>query len=195
MARQTTRQVVGAVPQQAQYASALFSQFCRKVRAMSEEDEPGVPLLDLGPSTTANVMYWVRDGHPVSAFDVMARDPGEDEEIRLEYPDASFGGVLGWTALSHLQPVHARQLVRELGRVLRSDGWLFAMIDGDGRKDPMAQRYRIVDAETLAFEPLAGRKGPRAVLTREVEALFQPFREVRIMVMRHGSREALGRRP
>lgn len=195
MARQTTRHVVGAVPQQAQYASALFGQFCKRVRAMSEEDEPGVPLLDLGPSTTANVMYWVRAGHPVSAYDVMAREPTEDDEIRLEYDDGSFGGVLGWTALSHLQPVHARQLVRELGRVLRPGGWLFAVFDGDGRKDPVAQRYRIVDAETLGFEPRESRKPPRAVLTREVESLFQPFREVRIMVMRHGSREALGRRP
>lgn len=161
---------------------------------MGDEDEC-VPLLDLGPSTTGNIMYWVRDGHPVSAFDVMAHGPEEEEEVCLDYPDASFGGVLGWTALSYLQPIHARQLVRELGRVLRPDGWLFAVFDGDGRKDPAAQRYRIADAETLGFEPLAGGNSPRAVLTREVETLFQPFREVRIMVMRHGSREALGRRP
>jgi len=190
MARRSTGEAAGTVPQQADYASALFGQFCRNIRA---HEEP-VPLLDLGPSTTGNVMYWVRDGHPVSALDVMARDPDEGE-FELEYPDASFGGVLGWTALSHLDADGSRQLMREIGRVLRPNGWLFAVFDGDGRKDPVAQRYRIVDAETLGFEPLAGRPAPRAVLTREVETLLQPFREVRVMVMRHGSREALGRRP
>ncbi|MGD8329003.1 MAG: class I SAM-dependent methyltransferase [Acidobacteriota bacterium] len=190
MARQATGNAAGTVPQQAEYVSALFGQFCSKVRAMDDD----VPLLDLGPSTTSNVMYWVRNGHPVSAVDVMAHEPG-DQETRLDYPDASFGGVLGWTALSHLDANSARQLVREIGRVLRPNGWLFAVFDGDGRKAPVAQRYRIIDDQTLAFEPLTGRPEPRAVLTREVETLFQPFREVRIMVMRHGSREALGRRP
>jgi hypothetical protein len=59
----------------------------------------------------------------------------------------------------------------------------------------MAQRYRIIDSDTLRFEPIPERPAPRAVLTREVETLFGSFREVRVMVMRHGSREALGRRP
>ena len=189
MASQSMGDVAGAAPRQADYASALFGQFCSNTDAMSAD----VALLDLGPSTTGNVMYWVREGHPVSALDIMSHDPAE--EIRLEYPDAWFGGVLGWTSLSHLDVVRARQLIQEIRRVLRPDGWLFAVFDGDGRKDPVAQRYRIIDADTLSFEPVEGREAPRPVLTREVETLFQPFREVRIMVMRHGSREALGRRP
>ena len=191
MARRSTKAGVGASPDGADYASALFGQFCDKIRAF----EDPLPLLDLGPSTTGNVMYWVRDGHSVSAFDIMAHSIDEEEEVRLEYADATFGGVLGWTALSHIEPAHARQLVREIGRVLRPNGWMFAVFDGDGRKPPVAQRYRIIDSKTLGFGPVEGRDAPRAVLTREVETLFQPFREVRIMVMRHSSREALGRRP
>lgn len=189
MARRTAS-TVGTVPRQAEYSSALFAQFCGRLEKLG----PEVRLLDLGPSTTANVMYWVRDGHSVSALDVSAHDP-QEEDLLLDYPDATFGGALAWTALSHLDPIRARRLVREIGRVLKPDGWLFAVFDGDGRKDPDAQRYRIVDPERLGFEPMEGRSHPRAVLTREIETLFHPFREVRIMVMRHGSREALGRRP
>ena len=190
MARQATiGDVAGTVPQHADYASALFGQFCANIGDMGD----GVPLLDLGPSTPGNVMYWVRAGHPVSALDLMAHP--DLDEVRLDHPDASFGGILCWTSLSHLSAAQARQLMQEIGRVLRPDGWLFAVFDGDGRRAPAAQRYRIIDDGTLAFEPLAGREPPRAVLTREVETLLQPFREVRIMVMRHGSREALGRRP
>ena len=185
-----TASTAGTVPRQAEYSSALFGQFCTKLEKLG----PEAALLDLGPSNTSNVMYWVRAGHSVSAFDVMAHDPTE-EELQLDYPDGSFGGVLAWTALSHLDTIRARRLVREIGRVLKSDGWLFAVFDGDGRREPVAQRYRIVDPKTLGFEPISGRSAPRAVLTREVETLFHPFREVRIMVMRHGSREALGRRP
>ena len=189
MLRQSTRAATRAGPQEGDYASALFGQFCAKLRAF---DEP-LPLLDLGPSTTGNVMYWVRNGHSVSAFDIMAH--ADDENLHLDHPDGAFGGVLGWTALSHLDPALARRLVQEICRVLRPNGWMFAVFDGDGRKPPVAQRYRIIDSKTLGFGPIEGRDSPRAVLTREVETLFQPFREVRIMVMRHGSREALGRRP
>lgn len=189
MARQAWSHIVDTAPQQAEYASALFSKFCRHVDAMGGQ----VPLLDLGPSTPGNVMYWVRAGHPVGALDITVHETVD--EIRLDYEDCAFGGVLGWTALSHLEPSPARQLMREIGRVLRSDGWLFAVFDGDGRTPPMAHRYRIIDADNLGFEPIDGRGAPRPVLTREVETLFQPFRETRIMVMRHGSREALGRRP
>ncbi len=174
---------------QGEYQSALFGRFCRQLSEMG----PDVAILDLGPSTTGNVMYWIGKGHPVSARDLVAHDPVE--KMKLEYPDAAFGGVLCWTAPSHLEPDRARELMQEVGRVLRPDGWLFSIFDGDGRRQPSAQRYRVLDDDRLGFEPMLDREPPRAVLTREVELLYQSFREVRVMVMRHGSREALGRRP
>ena len=189
MARQASRHIGGNAPQKAKYASALFSKFCGDIAAMRGQ----APLLDLGPSTTRNVMYWLRNSHPVSAFDIMVHDT--PDQIRLDYEDCAFGGVLGWTVLSHLEPSQARQLIREIGRVLRPGGCLFAVFDGDGRKAPRAQRYQIIDGENLGFEPIEGHGRPRAVQTGEVETLFQSFRETRIMVMRHGSREVLGGRP
>lgn len=185
--RSVQRSGEASAPRQADYASALFEQFCRHIRALGS-----CPILDLGPSTPRNVMYWIERGHPVSAFDLAAHaDDGTD----LHYEDGMFGGVLCWTALSHVSPAQARDLVLEVSRVMRPDGWLFAVFDGDGRRQPTSQRYRIVDSTRLAFEPMERADPPRAVLTREVEMLLQPFREARIMVMRHGSREALARRP
>ena len=73
-------------PAQAEYASALFRQFCTKFEKLGAD----TPLLDLGASTTGNVMYWVRAGHSVSAYDIMAHD--DAEEIVLDYPDGFFGG-------------------------------------------------------------------------------------------------------
>lgn len=178
-----------SAPQQADYKSALFGQFSRKLAKLPADS----PILDLGPSTPRNVMYWIRRGHPVSALDLVTRDDGET--TTLDYDDATFGGVLCWTALSHQSPESARELVQEIGRVLRPDGWLFAVFDGDGRHEPKSHRYRILDDDHLAFERMNTPSAPRAVLTREIEMLLQPFREVRVMVMRHGSREALGRRP
>ena len=189
MARQAPSHIGSTAPQQAKYASALFSKFCSDIKAM----EGTAPLLDLGPSTTRNVMYWLRQNHPVSVFDIMVHEM--TDQISLDYEDCAFGGVLAWTVLSHLGPGQARQLMREIGRVLRPRGCLFAVFDGDGRRIPGAQRYQIIDAKNLEFEPIEGRGTARAVLTREVETLFQPFRETRIMAMRRGSREVLGKQP
>jgi len=187
--RQTVATFEAGGLQQAEYQSALFARFCRHLTELG----PDVAILDLGPSTPGNVMYWIGKGHRVSARDLVAH--GLAGKMKLEYPDAAFGGVLCWTAPSHLEPESARELMQEIGRVLQPDGWLFSVFDGDGRHQPPAQRYRVLDEDRLGFEPMLERGSPRAVLTREVELLYQSFREVRVMVMRHGSREALGRRP
>jgi len=167
--RQSAETLEAGGPRQAEYQSALFGRFCHHLSEMG----PDVAILDLGPSTPGNVMYWIGKGHRVSARDLVAH--GAVDEMKLEYPDAAFGGVLCWTAASHLSPENARELMQEVCRVLQPDGWL--------------------DEDRLGFEPMLKRGSPRAVLTREVELLHQSFREVRVMVMRHGSREALGRRP
>jgi SAM-dependent methyltransferase len=187
--QQSAEPFVAGGPQQAEYQSALFGRFCRQISELG----PDAAILDLGPSTPGNVMYWIGRGHRVSARDLVAHEP--PERLTLDYPDAAFGGVLCWTAPSHFPAEQARELMQEVCRVLRPDGWLFSIFDGDGRHPPPAQRYRVLDDDRLAFEPMLKRDSPRAVLTREVELLYQSFREVRVMVMRHGSREALGRRP
>jgi SAM-dependent methyltransferase len=187
--RQPVETSEAGVLRQAEYQSALFARFCRHLTELG----PDVAILDLGPSTPGNVMYWIGKGHRVSARDLVAH--GSAGNMKLEYPDGAFGGVLCWTAPSHLEPESARELMQEIGRVLQPDGWLFSIFDGGGRHRPPAQRYRVLDEDRLGFEPMLERGSPRAVLTREVELLYQSFREVRVMVMRHGSREALGRRP
>lgn len=187
--RASLGEAAGVSPGQGDYVSALFKKFCGGIAHLGDD----AALLDLGPSTTGNVMHWVRDGHSVTAFDLLARPV--DDDFELDHPDNAFGGVLGWTTFSQLSHPAARRLTQEVGRVLRPDGWIFAVFDGDGRRPPPAYRYRIVNSETLGFEPIADRPEPRVVLASEIETLLQPFRELRIMVMRHGSREVLGRRP
>ncbi|MFQ5741703.1 MAG: hypothetical protein ACE5JX_22110, partial [Acidobacteriota bacterium] len=56
-----------ALPEQADYPSALFGQFCKHISELNS----GVGILDLGPSTPGNVMYWIEHGHRVSALDLV----------------------------------------------------------------------------------------------------------------------------
>ena len=172
------------------YASALFQRFCE----MMDRLGPRARLLDLGPSTPENVVYWARRGHAVAALDYIGHHANGSEHPLERFEDGHFGGILGWTVLSHLPSDEAIQLMGQLERVIQPGGLLFAIFDGDGQQVPPARRYRIVSGARLAFEPI-DRNAPRPVVTGEIEVLFHAFKPARLTVMRHGSREALGSFP
>ncbi|MFW6198418.1 MAG: hypothetical protein ACOC5E_01200 [Acidobacteriota bacterium] len=173
-----------------EYESGLFADLTAIVERLGRH----VDILDLGPTTPANLMFWVRRGHRVTARDYLARRGRSDRGLVLG-PDQSFGAIVAWNVLSFLPRSDARTLMAELQGYLMPGGGLFAIFDGDGRRVPEAVRYRIVDEGRLAFAGVDLGVAPRAVPTSEIEALLGSLPTARISVMRHGSREALARRP
>ena len=90
-----------------EYGSALFERFCASIARFGSAAE----ILDIGPSTPSNVMYWVERGHRVAALDyVDHRDRGE-RDLLQRFASARFAGVLGWTVLSHLARPEAMELM------------------------------------------------------------------------------------
>lgn len=166
------------------YASTLFAQFVAAMEA--EGREPA--LLDLGPTTPQNLMFWAERGFRVTARDVLGRLPAA-----VDIPAGErFGGILCWNVLSALERDAATELMGRLRSQLQPGGPVFAIFDGDGRHQPPALRYRIAGPDRLQFEILAPRSPLRAVANSEIESVLQGFRPTRLTVMRHGSREALG---
>ena len=179
---------VGSSVQSGAYNSALFESFVAGVNRL----DAAVGVLDLGPSTPENLMFWVRCGRDVAAFDLQANEAAE-RPLPLE--GKRFGGILCWNALSLLPRARAQAAVAALHTVLEPGGYLFAIFDGDGRRAPAPVRYHIVSESRLRFEPCEGMPPGRAVSTSEIETLMEGLRATRLTVMRHGSREALGQIP
>lgn len=171
----------------AEYFSALFETFVAGVERLG----PDAGVLDLGPTTSENLMFWVRRSQRVAAMDVLARHrEGKDLTVGAR----RFGGILCWNVLCGLPADRAKKLAAELAEKLLPGGYLFAIFDGDGRQTPPALRYRIVTEARLSFERMPGT-GRRAVPTSEIESLLTSLRGTRMTVMRHGAREALGQGP
>ncbi len=172
-----------------EYHSALFQKFVRGIERL----EPRVELLDLGATTPDNLLYWLRRGHRVAAVDVLGKKVSRVAELGIG--DRRFGGILCWNTLCALSREAAALRVAELRELLVPGGMLFAIFDGDGRTEPTPVRYRIVAEDRLRFEPLDRQLRLRAIATREIEALMEGLKPMRLTVMRHGSREALGQAP
>lgn len=170
------------------YGSDLFERFVEGVARMSAE----VPVLDLGPTVSENLMFWVRRSRPVTAIDAVAR---HREDKPLGIADRKYAGVLCWNVLSALPRSRAEDLARELSDTLLPGGYLFAIFDGDGRRSPPPLRYRIAGKARLRYEPGSRAGELRAIPANEIESLFGTLKPMQMMVMRHGSREALGQSP
>lgn len=173
-----------------EYDSGLFADLTALVERLGRD----VGILDLGPTTPANLMFWLRRGHRVTARDYLARRHRGAHGLVLE-SGQRFGAIVTWNVFSFLPRSDARTLMAELQGYLMPGGGLFAIFDGDGRRVPPTVRYRIVGEGRLAVEEGRFAAVPRAVSTSEIEALLGNLPTTRISVMRHGSRESLARRP
>lgn len=168
------------------YASALFEQFVDAVGRREGE------VLDLGPTTGDNIVFWGRRGFRVTAIDLLSRP---ERVTAIDLGERRFAGAQCWNVFSALSREQAALLAAKIRRALRPGAVAFAIFDGDGRRTPPALRYRVTGPGRLAFEPLTRGVSMRAIPTSEIESLFAGFRPTRLTVMRHGSREALTHLP
>lgn len=185
--RRSSRTVESSEPADSEYRSALFERFVGALTRIG----PAARVLDLGPTTPANITFWAERGHRVSAIDLAARLERGDE---LDLSGVEYGGVVCWNVLALLSKERARQTVADLRAALVPGGAIFAIFDGDGRAEPPSLRYRIVTESRLAFSVTELPQRPRAISTHEIDGFFEGMKPRQLTVMRHGSRESVGER-
>lgn len=180
---------------------------------MTKWMDPGLPpgrILDLGPTSNANIQFWGERGFDVTCFDLFAREArwlGSEEpspmiltgntlrDRRLPYEGESFSAVCAWNVLSRMPFVLAQQFSRECHRVLCPSGLLHAIfLDADGRLDGRRQ-YRIVDRQRLQVSSVAvSRRLPGNWVDAEIKLLLSRFAACEIQPAPAYTREVLGQR-
>ena len=169
------------------YTSILF---WKMVKAL-DPNEPPARILDLGPTSHANMHFWAERGFQVSCYDLEKHEMEELEhqpitnlslaadrvnQRRLPFEDNAFAGICAWNCFSRLPFVSARRYIRECIRILRSRGILHAIfLDAAGRLDTRRQ-YRIVDRQQLDVVSGHSRRGIDPTLAEaELAFLFSSF--------------------
>lgn len=188
------------------YPSNLF---WRMSKALDPAAGPG-RILDLGPTSNANIQFWVDRGFDVTCFDLFAKEAtriGSDtvtpltlsnealRDRRLPYEDLSFSAVCSWNVLARMPFVLARRYARECHRVLCASGLLHAVfLDADGRLDTR-RGYEVVDRQRLRVTSADVRQRlPDTWVDAEIRLMLSRFAACEIHPAPAHTREALAQR-
>ncbi len=173
--------------------------------------EPHLRVLDVGPTSPANVKYLTEAGHGVWMADLAAEslrggwelapaEPGEapgfnTEQFLVENMD--FGGrqfdvVLLWTALDYIPEAVVQPLIHELHRAMRPGGRLLAIFHTK-MIGPNTEYYRYHLTDSDQVEMQESEKFPirRVYTNRNIEKLFSAFSNTRFFLAKDNLYEVL----
>jgi SAM-dependent methyltransferase len=177
------------------------------VSTLSAHPQP--TLLDIGPVVGQNVTFF---GERLGCkFQVEELSKDIDRYVREDklpelpillnrrFPqaDASFDGILCWDLFDYLDKPAAPVLARQLVRVLRPGGVLFALFNNT-EAVPTTKAYTrfvVVDDETIQHRSYAGaRAKQRPLPNRDILRMFEPLRVTDQFLLKTNTREMLFRK-
>jgi SAM-dependent methyltransferase len=170
---------------------------------------PQPTLLDIGPVVGHNVTFFgERLGCKFQVEELskdIDRHTREDKipelsgflSRRFPQADDSFDGILCWDLFDYLDKASAQALAKQLARMLRPGGMLFALFNAT-EAPPATKAYTrfvVVDDATIQHRPYAGARGKQKPLpNRDIQRMFEPLRITDQFLLKTNTREVLFRK-
>lgn len=170
---------------------------------------PQPTLLDIGPVVGHNVTFF---GERLGCkFQVEELSKDIDRHVREDrlpeltgflsrrFPqgDESFDGILCWDLFDYLDKASAQALAKQLTRVLRPGGVLFALFNAS-EAVPASKTYTrfiVVDDATIQHRAYAAARGKQKPLpNRDIQRMFEPLRVTDQFLLKSNTREVLFRK-
>jgi len=179
------------------------------MRDLSSMGEKKLCVLDLGPTSPANIAFLTELGIRVYTEDILheAQDPNyqtkqEDGSLladpvkffaeNMDYPAEQFDAVLFWDVADYLPEPLVKPLVERLQIMLKPKGNLLAFFHTkDAGQESLYSRQHIVQNDTLELEPLPDFRLQRIFNNRHIENLFKDFASRKFFLGRDNIREVL----
>ena len=174
---------------------------------LSAQEQP--TLLDIGPVVGNNVTFF---GERLGCkFQVEELSKDIDRHVREDKPaaladffshrfpqaDDSFDGILCWDLFDYLDKSAAQALAKQLTRILRPGGVLFALFNAT-EAPPTTKAYTrfvVVDDTTIQHRPYpAARSKQRPLPNRDIQRMFEPLRVTDQFLLKTNTREVLFRK-
>lgn len=174
-------------------------------------EEPNLRVLDVGPTSPANVNYLTQSGHGIWMADLVAESLKSGWETPPVEPDGEpgfnttsffhqnmdFGGrefdvVLLWTALDYIPELLVEPLIRELHRAMRPGGRLLAIFHTK-TTGPNTEyyRYHLTDSDDVEMQETAKFPVRRVYTNRNIEKLFSAFSNTRFFLAKDNLYEVI----
>jgi SAM-dependent methyltransferase len=170
---------------------------------------PQPTLLDIGPVVGNNVTFFgerlgckfqVEEiSKDIDRFVREDRLPELPDFLSRRFPqaDESFDGILCWDLFDYLDKAAAQALAKQLVRVLRPGGMLFALFNATEAvpTTKIYTRFVVVDEETIEYRPYAAARGKQRPLpNRDILRMFEPLRVTEQFLLKTNTREMLFRK-
>jgi hypothetical protein len=188
------------------YPSKALPKFLSSLNARSQR-----LLLDLGPVVGTNVTFFGEELgckiHVEDIFKDIERHVTEGKldalpsffAHRFSQEDGTVDGILCWDIFDYLDKASTQALARELVRVLRADGVLFALfniVEAATQAPPAYTRYVVADRQKLQYRSYHAARGKQRPLSpRDIQRLFEPLRITEQFLLKNNLREVLFRKP
>jgi SAM-dependent methyltransferase len=196
--------------------SSGFAEFTRRIAG-----EQPLNILDLGPTSPANITYLTGLGHKVYNEDVLqgggdpalvvaAEDGGKPSlDIArflagsLQYNPEQFDAVLCWDTADYMPEELVKPMVDRIHRVMKPGGSVLAFFHTkDAGPDAPYYRYHISAADTLSLQAMwKPGTNPKARVplfrlqrifqNRHVENLFRDYGSLKFFLARDNVREII----
>jgi cyclopropane fatty-acyl-phospholipid synthase-like methyltransferase len=116
---------------------------------------------------------------------------------RFPQADDSFDGILCWDLFDYLDKQSAASLAKQLTRILRPGGVLFALFNATEAVSPQKTytKFFVVDDEHIQYRPYPGARSKQKPLpNRDVLRMFEPLRVTDQFLLKTNTREMLFRK-
>jgi len=168
----------------------------------------GLAILDLGPTSPANITHFTGLGHRVYNEDVLlasqnpeykSKDP-ESGGLNVEkflsenlvFRNVKFDAVLCWDIPDYLAEPQVKPMVERIASVLNPKGYLLAFFHTkDAGPDAPYYRYHINGADMLRLQRGPQFRLQRVFNNRHIENLFHDYASLKFFLARDNVREVL----
>ena len=173
--------------------------------------EPSLRVLDIGPTSPANVNYLTQNGHGIWMADLATEaikgqwetsspEPGEPPVFatsaflsqNMDFGGREFDVVLLWTALDYIPEGLVQPLIDRLHASMRPGGRLLAIFHAK-TTGPNTEfyRYHLTDTDSVEMQETEHFPVKRIYTNRNIEKLFAKFSNTRFFLAKDNLYEVL----
>lgn len=169
----------------------------------------GLAILDLGPTSPANITHFTGLGHRVYNEDVLLASQNPEYRTKnddgtqgldvqrfltenLSFRNVKFDAVLCWDVPDYLAEPLVKPLVERIASVMNPRGYLLAFFHTkDAGPDAPYYRYHINGDDTLRLQRGPQFRLQRVFNNRHIENLFHDYASLKFFLARDNVREVL----
>lgn len=172
--------------------------------------DPGLRILDIGPTSSTNINFLTTLGHGVYMADIVneamndtwmraaeeGAEPRFDVEAfldhNLDFAGREFDVVLLWTTLDYIPEVLVDPLIRRFRSSMRPGGRMLALFHTrPGGGQTAFCRYHLTDSDTIEMQEATGYPIQRVYTNRAIEKIFQSYANLKFFLAQDNLYEVL----